>query len=105
MGVKKMKDVKTPKRQSVRFSPDPGAYAQIDVEGNCHDEDFDPSIVALITDEAYRGCGLVMLETDQLNIGDKCSIKVGRIGPILAEVKWKKEIDTSIVKIGFQFLE
>lgn len=103
--AKKIGKASKVKRKSLRFSPDQTAYAQIDLEGHCTDDSFDPSIVALITDEAYKGCGLVMLNTDALKVGDQCALKVGKIGPIMAEVKWREEIDSRVIKVGFLFLE
>jgi hypothetical protein len=93
-----------PKRRHLRFRPDPMEFAEIAV----HDlgAPFTAEMVALISEEApMGGCGLVLLETPLLKVGDICRAKVGRIDPLRAEVVWRKQVEPGIVRIGLKFLE
>lgn len=92
------------KRKHIRFKPDPLTYALIDcrsMEGN-----FVPDMIALIADEApMGGCGLIVTDGDHLQIHTMCRIKLGELSPLRAEVVWRKPVDSSIVRLGFSFLE
>jgi hypothetical protein len=70
------------------------------------DAPFTPDQVALISEEApMGGCGLVLLETPLLQVGDLCRVKVGRIDPLRAEVVWRKAVEPGIIRLGMKFLE
>lgn len=91
-------------RRHMRFRPDPMEFAQIAARNLA--SPFTPEIVALISEEApMGGCGLVLMETPLLKVGDLCRVKVGRIDPLRAEVVWRKAVEPGIVRIGLKFLE
>lgn len=92
------------KRRHLRFRPDPLEYAQIAVQ-SFHDP-FTPELVALVSEEApMGGCGLVLLETPMLKVGDHCRVKVGRIDPLRAQVMWRQVVEPGIIRLGLKFLE
>ena len=93
------------KRQSIRFPPDPGAIAWIDTTGGGKKRDFNASYTTLITEESHRGCGLVMKMTSELQVGAMCRVKVGNNPALSAEVRWRVELDSQIIRIGLMFLE
>jgi hypothetical protein len=92
------------KRRYTRFKPDPGTIAFIDPAPEQHSR-FRPQIPALVFSESYGGCGLVILGWDELEKGDICQIKVGRLAPIESEVVWRKNLDSQVATIGIKFLE
>jgi hypothetical protein len=93
-----------PKRRHLRFRPDPMEYAQIAIQNL--GTPFTPEMLALISEEApMGGCGLVLLETPLLKVGDICRVKVGRIDPLRAEVVWRKAVEPGIIRLGMKFLE
>lgn len=97
--------VSSDKRQSIRFEPDPGTIALIDVSGAAKKRPFEPTHTTLITEESHRGCGIVMKMTQELQVGAHCRVKVGPGEPLTAEVRWRIELDSQIVRIGLMYLE
>ncbi|OFZ55910.1 MAG: hypothetical protein A2428_05185 [Bdellovibrionales bacterium RIFOXYC1_FULL_54_43] len=91
------------KRNSVRFAPDEGVYALVDATPGT--AGFDPTIPALIFSESHKGCGIVVLTTTKLQIGDHVKIQVGDLPVLRAEVRWREQVDPLIVKIGMMYLE
>lgn len=90
------------KRSHERYEPEPNTTAAIDVSGNT---DFTPSIVALVMNESFKGCGLILPSTNLLQVGDTVVIKVGSVQPVRAEVKWRTQIDAQAVKVGLMYLD
>lgn len=92
-------------RQSIRFPPDAGAIALVDVSSKSNNRSFNPTITTLITEESHKGCGLVMKMTDDLPVGSICRVKVGNNPVLLAEVRWRIELDSQVIRVGIMFLE
>ena len=94
------------KRRHIRFRPDTGELAYIDLLA---DNEFKPEIQALIVNESpMGGCCLVMLrddETEKLRQNDRCRVKVGKLAPLKAEAVWVRRLDEDVIKVGFRFLE
>lgn len=93
------------KRQAIRFPPDPGTIAWIDASGSGKKRSFEPTYTALITEESHRGCGLVLKMSTDLQVGTLCRVKVGHGPALSAEVRWRIELDSQIIRIGLMFLE
>ena len=91
-------------RAKLRFAPDPGAYATIDLNDDA-EADFEPQHVALIYNESYHGCGVIVLKCKALKMGAYCRVQVGKLPPMLAEVKWRKELDREVARVGLQYIE
>jgi len=89
--------------RSIRFQPDPLDHALIDF--NFERPEFIPSAVALIRNESYTGCSLVLNTKEVLKPGQKIKVSVGRIGILPCKVIWGKEIEPSLIQIGVQFLD
>ena len=91
------------KRQHVRFQPDPLDVAFI---GKKVDGEFSPELSAMILQEApMGGCGLAMRITEEFQVGDECVLKLGKLDAYNAVVRWRKQVDEDLLKVGFQFLE
>ncbi len=94
------------RRRFLRFPPDPLDTALIDFSGK---ETFTPQYAGLIRQEAYAGCGLMLVYHEGLERafapGRTCTIKVGKLDPMPAEVVWSKSIEDEALKVGFHFLE
>ncbi len=91
------------KRKNIRFEPDIEAFAYIDL--SIDKKDFQPKISALIIDESFKGAALVLRANEIIKPGVKMQVMPGRIGPLLAEVKWLKNHGIKIIEIGIQYLE
>lgn len=88
--------------RSIRFQPDPLDHALIDF----HDETgFAATAVALILNESYTGCALLIKTLEPLNKDQIIKVKVGRLAPMRAKVIWLKGVDDNVIKAGVQFLE
>lgn len=88
--------------RSIRFQPDPLDHALIDF----HDETgFAATAVALILNESFTGCALLIKTLESLNKDQIIKVKVGRLTPMRAKVIWVKSVDDNVVKAGIQFLD
>ncbi|KHD89788.1 MAG: hypothetical protein OM95_01580 [Bdellovibrio sp. ArHS] len=88
--------------RAVRFQPDPLDHALIDYL----DEDtFDPTAVGIILNESFTGCALVVKASPDLVQNQTIKVKVGRLDPMSARVVWIEPLDTTLMKIGIEFLE
>jgi hypothetical protein len=95
----------TPRRAGIRFQPDPNTTAAIDFASTDKKAPFQPTLTALVTEESFRGCGIVAPMTKALQVGDHMRIKVGK-GPVLiAEVRWRTDLDAQVIRLGVMFLD
>lgn len=85
------------KRTWMRFPPEDLDTAMIDPNGDL--EAFDPQIPALIFDQSRNGIKLAFQKP--LKPGEQCIIKAGRLAPLLAEVRWVKEVYPKLYVGGF----
>lgn len=92
-------------RRSLRFPPDEGTTAWIDPVVREDKHQFKPTIPALVIDEALDGCGVVTLFHDLLTEEAECMVRVGNLDPLKAQVRWIKDLDEDVLKIGLMFLE
>lgn len=98
-------------RHYTRFPPDAGTHADIDLRvgpattgaSSATPEPFAPTIVGLIADESYQGCGLVILATDALQLGQVCRVQIGRQSPMIAEVRWRQELHPQVLRVGLMY--
>lgn len=112
------------RRKHIRFNPGLLDVAQVsqpfDSEELCRESDFEGKNVGLILEESYSGCSLVLKEgavlkrpeienEDEEEIhfpkGSFYWIKVGRLAPLVGIVRWNRELETGLVKVGFEFME
>lgn len=93
------------KRNAIRFNPDLGTLAQIDLELTRDDGSFRPTLLGLVSDESSKGAGIVLLATEKLQEKSECRIQVGRLPPMRAEIRWRRELDLQVVRVGLLFLE
>jgi hypothetical protein len=92
-------------RKSLRFPPDDGTVAWIDLVVHEDKKDFNPTIPALVIDEALDGCGVVTLFHTRLSEESECLVRVGNLEPLRAQVRWIKDLDDDVFKIGLMYLE
>lgn len=90
------------KRFLTRFKPDPLTVAYVDFSKA---KNFSPTNVAVVINESYSGCAIVMVSNNPINTGDKIKIKVGQLGEMKASIVWVKLLEENIFKIGVQMLE
>ncbi|MBI2522007.1 MAG: hypothetical protein HYV97_16440 [Bdellovibrio sp.] len=91
------------KRSQVRFRPDPNVLAAIDL--NPENKKFSPTLRGLVFSESYSGCGLVMLLSPHMMVGDICKIEIGVLAPLKAQVMWRTQLDDQVMKLGLKLLE
>jgi len=92
-------------RRSRRFPPDEGTIAWIDPKAPDDKRHFKPTIAALVTDEALRGCGIVTLSQAPLDPETECMIRVGDLPPLRSQIRWVKEVSADVRRAGVMFLE
>lgn len=90
-------------RQAIRFDPDVGAYAEIGYTDQ--NSQWVVEKVALILNESYTGCGLILVDEGKFQIGTRLLVKVHPLEPLFAEVVWRKPLEEKVVRIGLKYLE
>ena len=103
----KKKKVVAPKkkiqeRHSIRFSPDPLTVA---VVFQLNGKALTPALVALVLNESFSGCSVLINHDVPFQKDQKVKIKVGQLAAMNAKVIWVKNLEESIFKIGLKFLE
>ena len=93
---------KNAERKGLRFSAEGGTLVHIDLQPDA--DKFNPTIVGLAIDEAGKGCGAVVLNIPAIKEGSRCRIQVGRLPPMMAEIKWVRELDPQVLKIGVLYV-
>ena len=107
------------RRRYLRFNPNAAeiqdlqqksmvALAHVDLY--LESEDFHPTILGLLVDQSHAGCSVVLIQSknekyERLEEGAEVSIKAGALHPMRAVVRWRKELDEDLLRIGFQFME
>lgn len=101
------------RRNFIRFNPDSMETALVDPDENrflayhAQNYTFTPSIVALIYDQSYSGCSIIVINYKQENsflpIGLQCVIKVGEMSPLQGKVRWRETLTNDVLKIGIEF--
>ncbi len=90
-------------RSFTRFKPDPLDVALIDFKPKA--VKFEPQKVALLLNESFSGCALLMNTHDPIEKGKKVRIQVGRLSPMLGEIVWVKHLEEDLFKVGVKLLE
>ncbi|MBF0225747.1 MAG: hypothetical protein HQK76_09860 [Desulfobacterales bacterium] len=87
------------KRRHIRYGPEEDTVIKILFKKN-------RSIyfkVALLIDESYSGCSVILTGDIMLAKGDVILLNYGDVGKRLAEVCWVKAVERNIYKIGLLF--
>ena len=93
---------RTNRRKHLRFKPDPLDVALI---GRYDENDrFVPQQVGLIAEESYSGCGIVSVAEKPFDVGQHLVIAVGKQPPQWAEVRWCRQVENDLLRVGLMFL-
>ena len=68
--------------------------------------DFKPDYACLVLEKSdVGGCSLAVIEGQELDQGSVCRLRFQEDNSILAEVRWKKNLDLGLTILGVQFLD
>ncbi len=88
-------------RKYLRFDADKNTLAGISFGKKV--KDFTPEIIGLVFNEAYRGCGVIIVYNDKLEKNMECIVQCGRLDPVLAKIAWINRLDTNTLKLGIEY--
>ena len=91
-------------RKHIRYQADVGTSAHLDFAGDLT-LPFHAKYHGLIVEESQGGCGLVVLDKPEYKPGAVFRVKVGNLHVLKAELKWVRELEPTILRIGMQYLE
>ena len=94
---------KIKKRKHIRFASDIGAQAFI--LNNDEGLKLKTPLPALVVEESFKGCSLVVLKDPMFHEGAQLKVKVGRLDPMQSEIRWVKSFDGKICYIGLVYLD
>ena len=92
------------RRRNIRFTPDPGTIALVDIDPT-RVGSFKPTITCLVTEESFRGAGLVAISDKNFKAGARLRVAVGNAAPALAEVRWVSDLDSQVVRMGVMYVD
>lgn len=81
------------KRKSIRFLPEENTTAWVN------------GAAALVFSEAHRGCGLIMVAAHCPVKGEEVTLVIGPLAPLRGIVRWRKNLDAEVAKIGIEYLD
>ncbi|MDH5655204.1 MAG: hypothetical protein OEZ34_04820 [Spirochaetia bacterium] len=102
------------RRNFLRFKPESLdiAVAVIDQEklnNPSYSKQLDGDLAGLILDQSHKGCSIIFINRDDSEYffleGSKCILQVGKLPPLMAEVKWREKLPSRIYKVGFEFID
>lgn len=67
-------------------------------------EPFRPTIYALVHNESSTGAGVVALRTERLLTGQNVRVQIGELAPVVAEIRWRTELDNQVIRLGLMYL-
>ncbi len=85
------------KRKHIRFESDTNTFVGLRID--------ETSIGGLCITESHGGCSAVFLNHKLFVAGKTCEIHVGKLSTLNAEIRWVTELDSDVVKVGFEYLE
>ena len=91
------------KRNSIRFKPDHNTLVYIKKLNKAGETQID--CIGLVTNEAGKGFGCIVLKDNFPDVDSICIVKVGELSPLPAKVVYANAIDPDAVKLGFEFQE
>lgn len=104
-----MSEHENEKRRFLRFEPEEIEIALLQfAEAEPDDFFFEAETAGLVIEEAYGGCALAVLRKtlpDDAGEGRRLQIKVARLGPMRAEIRWVQPLDDDVSRIGIQYLD
>ncbi len=87
--------------RSIRFQPDPDTLAELGVRLT---KSLGVTLFGLVANESRGGCALVLHTEVKLKEGLSCVVRVGRLPDARAEIRWVKELDKNLVKVGLEYV-
>lgn len=87
------------RRRRFRFRPEPGAAAVLYVN------ERGTKVAALISNESYAGCCLVILAGPSIKVERMYKIRVTEGLELTGEVRWIKKLGDSALQLGIEFVE
>ncbi len=90
-------------QRAIRFSPDLNTVAWIKFSGM--DEDALPELVALVYNESFKGCSLILVVEQPISVGEIVRLRVGKLQPLPAKVAWVNILEDKVIRAGFEYLE
>lgn len=85
------------KRRAIRFAPDPGTLAEIAFElEKIH-------VYGLVVNESSGGCAVLVSTEETIEKGMICICRVGNLDQVEADVRWIKELEPNLYKIGLNY--
>lgn len=98
----------SPKRRYIRFEPDEVVIGQVQfIDASPDDAFFKADVAGPVIDESYEGCALVALQSGLPEAAYQdapCLVKLNRLGPMRAELRWIKPLDEDVCKIGLHYV-
>ena len=87
----------TVKRKHIRFQPDSDTFMAVRLEDNS-------LYTGLCVSESQGGSAGVFINHPNFVSGIMCLVKVGKLDPISAQIRWVTELDSDVLKVGFEYL-
>lgn len=88
------------KRKAIRFRPEDNTLVYLK---NLSHDDGEIDCIGLVSNEASKGFGCIVLNAKAPEKGDECMVKVGELAAVKATVVYRNDLDDDAVKLGFEY--
>jgi hypothetical protein len=92
-----------PGRVAIRFRPQVGATAELGHFDNHNN--FITDKAALVINESFGGCCLVVIDDDKLANGASLLLRFPPLDPMKINIIWKQPLAENLVRLGIQYAE
>ena len=84
-------------RRHIRFEADENTFILLNIDNEVVHSGIGVS-------ESQSGCAGVFRTNNLFVAGKMVYVKVGKLEPVSAEIRWVSELDKDVMKVGFEFL-
>lgn len=75
----------------------------IDPSPNVFDP-FRPTMFALVHNESSTGAGVIAISSKHLLTGQNVRVQIGNLAPMVAEIRWRTDLDQDVIRLGLMYL-
>ena len=90
------------KRNFIRFDAEKNTVGLLSFNDSI--KSFNPKYIGLVFNEAYKGCGMIMLYSDEIKKNMNCIVQCGNLNPVEGRVAWVCRLDSNTLKVGIEYL-
>ena len=98
-----MKELAKNVRKHMRYRSDPSTVTFLATK--LTKGKFSAEQLALVQNESFKGCCLVIQANKGLSVGNNVWIQLGELEPMECEIRWIEMLTSDVYKVGLYYLD